>query len=375
MALAQANDNRPRILSVVWFKVLPPVFGGQKAVAYFNRGLSAHANLVCLCSRNNEGTREPYRVQAILPVRKAAVFSPFAWRTIYRAARRERSTHLLLEFPYFGLAAILCKRLLRLKLVVNTHNIEYLRFREQGKWWWPLLYRLEKTTLRHADAVFFKTQADLENAARLFGLRPETLSVIPYGVQERPAPDQETKDLLRLKHGISPGEKLLLFAGTLDYAPNAAAVVGLVEKLIPLLEKEAFAYTIIVCGRNRFPEFVYLNKLATPRLLMAGEVADLEPYFAAADVFINPVLQGGGVQTKSMDALARHLNVVGFASKQRGINATGKKLFAVEDGNWPAFAKAIVAALNSNTSTPPAFFETYNWRTIAATAIQKISAC
>lgn len=39
-----------KILSIVWYKVLPPVFGGQKGIAGFNKHLAKHHPLVCLCS-------------------------------------------------------------------------------------------------------------------------------------------------------------------------------------------------------------------------------------------------------------------------------------------------------------------------------------
>ena len=97
-------------------------------------------------------------------------------------------------------------------------------------------------------------------------------------------------------------------------------------------------------------------------------------YFKAADVFINPVISGGGIQTKIIDALSYHLNVVCFHSKSLGITGAGGKLYAIQNGHWKDFVSAVIEAAKANDNTPPAFFETYNWRTIAANAYQKISS-
>lgn len=376
MAQPQTNNNAIKILSLVWFKVLPAKYGGQKAVALFNRHLAVHATLLCLCSKNNEAVDTGYRIDNSLPVGKAQFFNPFIWLKIYRTVKKESVTHLLLEFPYHGIAGVLCKKLLGVKLVVHEHNIEYLRFKEQKErgWWW--LYLLERWTLRHADAVFFITKEDRQTAEKSFGLKPEKLSVVSYGVTKRNTPSrEEAQAVIKKRHSIQPKEKILLFAGTLDYNPNADAIVAIYEYLIPLLDQQNFHYKIITCGRNQ-SSFHYLNELKAPtKLVMAGEVDDVETYFLAADVFINPVLTGGGVQTKTLDALSYHLNVVCFDSKLRGIENAGEKVFAVADGDWQAFANVTIAATQSSAPTPAAFFETYDWRTIAAKAYQKMLAC
>jgi glycosyltransferase involved in cell wall biosynthesis len=375
MAGLETKTGGIKILSLVWFKVLPPKFGGQKAVALFNQHLAQHAPLLCLCSKNNENTSTNYRVENVLPVGKGHVLNPLVWQKIYDTAKREGITHLLLEFPYYGLAGILCKKLLSVKLIVNTHNIEYRRFKEQKKWWWGPLFHLERLTLRAADTVFFKTEADIKTAKEKFDLKAEKLFLVPYGVEEKKGVNKAVaKTIIRQRHGIEAEDKILLFAGTLDYAPNADAVVSIAKKLIPLLNEKSFRYKIIVCGRNRFKEFAYLNALQNEQLIMAGETADMETYFESADVFINPVLSGGGVQTKTMDALSYHLNVVCFTAKAAGINGAENKVFPVMDNDWNSFASAVVAASQRTTPTPHTFIEKYNWRTIAAEAYQKILA-
>lgn len=369
MAQPQNAPNDVRILSVVWYKVLPPHFGGQKGVALFNEHLGRLTPLLCLCSKDNEAYQTSYAVEALLPLGKNQFVNPFCWRKIYQTAKRFQATHLILEFPYHGLAGMLCKKGLGLKLVVHSHNVETLRFREQRKKRWRLLQVLEKWVLRNADAVFFKTEKDRDAATECFKIKKSKTTIVPFGVERKViANNQAAKEILFQRHNISPETKLLLFAGTLDYKPNADAVVHLKKNLVPLLDKSGLDFEIVVCGRIVFKAFDYLKKGQQKRLRYAGNVTDVETYFAAADVFVNPVQSGGGVQTKLLEALSFGLNVVCFAGMTEGIVGAGHKVFKAPTGDWQAFANALSGALKSQSPTPDIFFEHHSWKNIAANA-------
>lgn len=365
-----------KLVSLVWFRVLPPKYGGQKAVAFFNQHLAQHAPLLCLCASANQQIDRPYRIDNRLPNGRSSVLNPFAWLVIFQTVKREGATHLILEFPYYGIAGWLCQKLLGVKLIVRSHNIEYRRFREAGKWWWRALFVLEDWTLRHADMVFVKTVAELEIATRIFRLPSHKISVLPVGVEEQAIMNKSAAiGEVQKRHHLLPDEKILLFAGTLDYGPNADAVSALAQNLVPLLTEAGLPYRIIVCGRIQKKEFHHVKDAENDHLLVLGEVEDVETYFAAADVFLNPVQTGGGVQTKSLDALSYQLNVVCFQSRTAGIFGAGNKISAVPDGDWEAFSAAVLRAVNFTQPTPVAFFEAHNWRSIAAKAYQKILTC
>lgn len=366
MAKQQKAPNSIRIVSVVWYKVLPPLFGGQKGVAFFNEYLGRLAPLTCLCSKNNTVIPASYHIDATLPVSKSQFLNPFCWWKIFLAAKRQKATHLILEFPYYGLAGFFTKMLTGAKLLVHAHNIESHRFKTQNKKWWRLLQAYEKWTLRKANGIFFKTEKEKNFAVEHFALDPKNSIVVPYGtVAGRKSEKDEAKALLLQRHGIHTGTGLLLFAGTLDYRPNAQALTALKKKVIPLLNKTGLPYKIIVCGRIVDEAFSYLRNIQDPNLLYAGNVADIASYFAAADAFLNPVVTGGGVQTKMVDALGFNLNVVCFDGMQEGIKGADAKIFTAPQNDWQAFTTAIGYALNKNEPTPAAFFEYHNWTNIA----------
>lgn len=361
------------VLSVVWFKVLPPKYGGQKGTALFNQFLSKYVTLTCLCSKNNTPSDDlTYNVNATLPASKFQFLNPVCWYQIVTEAKKTKATIIILEYPYHALAGVLTKRLLGIKLVLHQHNIEYIRFKALGNRWWKALHVYERWACREADLVLFKTAQDLQTAITQFRLDPENCFIVPYGVTK---PGLLQKQIyIHERYQIAPQDKLILFAGTLDYTPNAEAVINIYQHLVPALEDRGLLFKILICGRLKEKAFQYLKSFQNPHVIFIGEVEDIEPYFAAADVFINPVLYSSGIQTKILDALRNHCTVVAFKKALEGFDTelVLQKILPVENEAWSAFAAAIQDAVQVKTETPAAFFEQYSWETIAEKAWAKM---
>ncbi|PZR30088.1 MAG: hypothetical protein DI535_00520 [Citrobacter freundii] len=219
----------------------------------------------------------------------------------------------------------------------------------------------------------FKTPEDQTWAIRNFGLKPEKCLVIPYGI-EPPPQITDSSINIRDQYELKPEEKLLLFAGTLDYEPNARAVKDIYQIIAPALRAAGLQFRIIICGRNRFEAFQYLRDFQDPSVIMAGEVPSIDPYFSTADVFINPVLSGGGIQTKNLDAIANNCNTVCFGSLATGIpkDLCRDKLRTAADGDWGRFCGQIVEATKSNPPTPAGFFSYFDWQRILQPLIHKL---
>jgi glycosyltransferase involved in cell wall biosynthesis len=299
----------------------------------------------------------------VLPFTKWQFINPVSIFKILHQIKKLRPQILLLEHPYHGIAGILAQKFYKVKLVLHQHNIEYKRFKDLGKWWWPILYQFEKWVSTAADLVLFKTGEDQEDAISSFKLSKDKCRLLPYGIKEKQfkaAKEKQFFDQIQVPYN----NKIILFAGTLDYQPNADAVEGIFKKLAPLLQE--VSCTILICGRNQLPQFAYLNNLSHPKVIMVGAVEDIGQYFYNADVFINPVLSGGGIQTKILEALSYHCPVVTFKKGLTGIDATlTEKLYSVEDDDWHGMAKAIKNALRINKQpVEPTFFSMYSWENI-----------
>lgn len=343
-----------KILSIVWYKVLPAHYGGQKGIVLFNKYVGKEIALTCLCSKENQSEEQlSYKLISELPKSKTQFVNPLIWFKIIRTAKKEQATHLIIEHPYHGIAGWLTKLFTGIKLIVHAHNIEYLRFKELGKWWWPLLRFYEKWTHRRADLSLFKTEADKQLAIAKFKLNPTRCTIQLYGIDpEEVTPNKNlARSIISKRHNIKDDEKILLFSGTLDYAPNAKAVENIYTEIAPRLTSDNQKVKIIICGRNKDKNFQYLKDLSHPTIIQAGEVEDINQYFAAADVFINPVLLAAGIQTKMIDALSIGCPVVCFnqTALPPEYKISDKRIFTTENDNWDIFYQNILSAFNPSS--------------------------
>ena len=366
-----------KLLSLVWFPVFPAYFGGQKGIAGFYRSLSAYLSVDCLCAAANQRSgNENLQVLSNLPNSKWQFVNPAVWLKIKRQFRTQQYRYVLIEFPYYGLIGYWLRRKGAVYLL-HAHNIESQRFKSLQKWWWPALYWYERWAMKQANLVLFKTVADKTYAVRHFSLEEGKTYVLPYGFTPEPEPGpQDCRSLLEQRHAIGPGEKIFLFAGTLDYAPNAEAVLAIYHHIAPRLCEKKVCFRIIICGRNREARFSYLKNLRHPNVIQAGFVHDILPYFRGCDVFINPVQKTFGVQTKIVDAIARHLSVVAFTQAADGLPSylLNKKLFLARQSDYNAFVQNILLAADESLPTPARFFEEFNWDTIASEFVKKLNA-
>jgi hypothetical protein len=166
-----------------------------------------------------------------------------------------------------------------------------------------------------------------------------------------------------------------LFNGTLDYKPNLDALDIILQKINPqLLANEGFKYKIIICGNKLPVEYSGLFNYKDKNIIYAGFVPDINPYFKGADIFINPVLNGGGIKTKLVEALGYNLSVVSTKSGATGIPAeiTVGKMTIIADNDWSSFANKVIS-MGTEVPTPKEFFDHFYWGNIADKAAKAIT--
>ena len=261
------------------------------------------------------------------------------------------------------------------KTIFHTHNIEYKRFRSLGKWWWPLLRMYEKWSFKKADTVFFIAPEEMHFAINKWKINPGKCQVVPFGIPVEKYPDDKTECRKKIGeiHLIDKVEKILLFNGLLNYKPNLDALKLITDKINPiLLTQTGFNYKIIICGKGLPEEFNSLNAYADKNIIYAGFVDDIEMYFKAADLFLNPVQSGGGIKTKMVEAIGYGTTVIATETGAAGIDKTvcGNKLITVADNSWKEFANAIINNATISSATPSAYYKSYSWNNIIAAAIK-----
>ncbi len=374
-------DKTVNILSLVPYKFLPPNMGGQKGIAFFNRYLSKHVSLKCVTIKENSETlTEGYPIKNILSNITTRYINPFYFFTLSRIIREEKITHLIIEHPYYGWLGILLKWFCKIKLIVHSHNIESLRFKSMGKWWWGILWHYERFTHRRADHNFFIHDDDRNFAIKNFKLDAEKCTTITYGFElsEAPSPadKRSAREAICKLHNIEASDKILLFNGTLGYKPNLDALDIILEKINPLLLADNdFKYKIIICGNKLPAEYNGLVNYKEKNIIYAGFVDDINLYFKGADIFINPVIDGGGIKTKVVEALGYDLSVISTRSGAIGIpeEITGSKLLVLPDNDWTEFARQIIL-LNTDKRISNDYFKHFYWDNIAAKAATFINS-
>lgn len=354
------------ILSIVPYPFLPPETGGQKGVALFYKYFSLLQPVICVSTEKNDRSyAQSYELLNILPATPLRYINPGYIFSLGRLIRQRKVTHLILEHPYYGWLGVILKWRTGVKLVVHSHNIEGLRWKTLGKWWWRILWQYEKWVHRRSDYNFFIQDADRDYAIRQWGLMPERCLTVTYGLERNgvPSPEerQQSREDVRQQYGISDDKVLLFFNGAFNYRPNLDALIILLEKINPLLQQqEGFAYHLLICGKD-IPDRLSQGKY--PHVSFAGFVKDIDSYFRAADVFLNPIVDGGGIKTKLVEALGSNLNAVSVENGAIGIDPAwcNGKLLICDNHDWEAFARLTVQAADVKADIPEVYFEHFYW--------------
>lgn len=368
--------KKPKILSLVWYQFLPANFGGQQRIASFNEALSKNVELICLCSKNNNASAiDSYAVYPLLPNTKLQVINPFTWIFIIQFCKKENITHVIIEHPYHVITSFILKYLYSIKIIHASHNIEFERFKLLKKWYWKVLLYAEKWLCSFADLSIFITKQDQQKAINFFKISNRKSMVIPHGitrknVQEKKSQQQQIKAALE----IPEEHNIFLFNGTLDYLPNVKAVEAIAALLIPYLNNINKNYTILITGRIELIQFQYLKQYQNNQLKILGNVSNSSDYFLAADVYINPVLIGGGVQTKTLEALSYNLPVITFKHMLQGIEETVTRtnIISINENDWQSFAANTWQAILNRSKIPNEFFEYYAVENYMAEFLKKI---
>ena len=354
-----------KVANIVSYKFLPAQSGGQKYIAQFLHHLGKKTRLYALGTVNNKYDNDlSYQLKPLLSKNPYSYLDLVGFIRIYQFLKKNKIGILIIEHPYVGWMGILLKKMLDLKLIIHTHNIEYLRFRSLHKPWWKLLKLYETWILRRADHVFCITREDQQWMVDQIKVENKKTSIVPYGVEQSapPSDKKETKRIICIKHGLDETLPLIFFNGVLSYKPNLEAVKHIIEDIIPRLNESGFKYNMIIAGKG-LPEN-YADKISKIKnVIYTGFVDDIESYTESADIFINPILSGGGVKTKLIEALAMECHCVSTKTGAIGLDSElcGDNLKIVEDNDWNKFAAEIIAVQKNNSVTSQEFYRKFNW--------------
>ncbi|NOT50096.1 MAG: glycosyltransferase family 4 protein [Chitinophagaceae bacterium] len=358
-----------KVLAIAPYSYLPYFSGGQKFIAKFYEYLGREVDLTVISVANNDAALATYKIIPLLKAGFSRYYDLSLTAKLAELINKEKYDAIIWEHPYYGWLAKKIKKRTGIKTIIHTHNIEYQRFRSVGKWWWPVLRTYERKCLQRADGILFITPEDRDFAVSKWNIKKENTIIVPFGVDidHYPPDKMESKNAICQKHGIGDDEKIILFNGLLNYKPNLDAINIILKEINPRLLRQDIKFKIIICGKGLPQELSELKEYAGKNIIYAGFVDDIETYFKAADVFLNPVQSGGGIKTKMVEAIAFNATVVSTQAGAAGMdrNISGPKLVVVNDNDWSAFVEEILrVAKEPSQPTPTAYYKEYGWTNI-----------
>lgn len=367
-----------KVLNIVSYPYLPYYSGGQKLIAQFNQYLGEQCILhVAGTTDNDAALARNYSFHPLLHKSKLRYADLSSFFRLKKLIRDQQIETVIIEHPYAGWLGWMLKKACKIKLIVHTHNIEYERFRTVGKSWWPVLKFYERWVLKKADVIFCISDEDRNWMIEKMGITSQKCILVPYGInqQQNPTDKKESKTLVCARHGFDINHRLLFFNGLLDYKPNLDALKIIIGQINPLLLKSSLQYNILITGKRLPAEMDELKAWNEQHIFYAGFVDDIDLYFKAADLFLNPVQSGGGVKTKMIESIALGTTVISTVSGAAGIDKSlcGDKLLTVADNDWSNFVKVIVEKSDTVSLTQDAYYETYYWGNIIRSILPAFS--
>ena len=270
---------RKKVVFIVPYQFVPARNGGHKAAFGFAEYLAQRTDLLVLSTTNNEPTGQ----FALIPVFRDIIFkylNPLVGLKLMIRSTRHKAAFCITHQPFIAIWLMFLKRLFSFQCGVYVQNLEYQRFRSMGRWWWPVLYQIERLVYRKSDFLLFISPDDLAAGVAIFRLDPAKCLTANYGTDRNSPPVDRLifKNKVRTKHHLPKDDRLFLFFGPQSYQPNLEAVRLIIRQIIPELEaKQVHSYRILICGGG-LPEAEQQELARYEQVHYLGFVDHIEDY-------------------------------------------------------------------------------------------------
>lgn len=198
-----------------------------------------------------------------------------------------------------------------------------------------LIRTLELRAVRKFDMVFTLSRYDMDYLLSMDPDRNVRVVPIPAGMDITDRTYERRKDTI-------------LFLASYKYRKvNVDAALYFYRSVFPLIRKEISDAVFISAGYGPPMELRSLQE-SDPHIGVPGFVEDLDECYKTAEVFVAPVLVGGGIIVKILDAMASGTPVVTTTYGNEGIGAIPGRDLLVADTPGD-FAAAVVGVLRDKS--------------------------
>jgi polysaccharide biosynthesis protein PslH len=361
------KEKKINLLTLISYRFLPAKLGGHLAHVFFHNYISKYLNATVVGSIDNEDKGDlDFDLIPLFDRSKINPYIPFSYFFSLKKIVKEKNIDVIMcSHPYMGITAYFLSLVCKIPMVLYSHNIESERFKSMGKWWVPILFQYEKWVMHSARKIFFVAVEDLIWAEKNYKLDKSKLFVSPFGINmtEKPEKLESNKQNLISTYNLNPENKFLYFAGSYDYQPNIDAVHFILDEILPKLNPKLENFTILIIGKGLEENLIQKIKLSNGKVIYLGFVEDIRWVLDSADLMLNPMLSGGGIKTKAVEALGNNIKVVSTENGAGGLDreACGDMLTISADNDWNSLVENINFALNSKAEISNNFYEFYAW--------------
>jgi glycosyltransferase involved in cell wall biosynthesis len=152
--------------------------------------------------------------------------------------------------------------------------------------------------------------------------------------------------LLRQPAAVPKIRKRIIFSGAMHFPPNYRSALWYMDRVSPIIERRDPAITFVLAGINPSAQ---LLRRANARVHITGPVPDLNREIAISELYVAPMVSGGGFKNKVVEALSNGVFVVGTSMAFECFEPDLQKLLLVADEPH-AMADAILSFLNNPES-------------------------
>lgn len=240
----------------------------------------------------------------------------------------------------------LIRRYSKAKLILRAHNVEYIiwdRYYKDEKnifkkiFLFDMTRRLRKFEFEHFrlfDAIIALTYED-EQLIRKSGYSNQ-LEIIPLGVN--------TDKFFPLNEGKKDTQEIVIgFIGSLEWLPNLQGIEWFLENVWPQVKLKSPNARFRLAGK-KMPE--KLKQLAITGFEPVGYVKDAAEFTRSLDIFVVPLLSGGGMRIKILEAMACGKCVISTRIGAEGIQAEHEKEIILADSPEEMLQHLLILAGN-----------------------------
>ena len=187
------------------------------------------------------------------------------------------------------------------------------------------LLDFERRAVRHFDRTLFVSQAECGRFADVAPESRDRVTFVENGVDlDYFAPGHF------LASPFPPDCRTVVFTGTMDYWPNADAMVWFARDVMPRLRERSPRVLLAIVGAHPTPQ---VCALAAPgEVIVTGRVDDVRPYLAHADLVVAPLRIARGIQNKVLEGMAMARPVIASPQAFEGVRAEPGRDLLVADG-------------------------------------------